>query len=748
MKIGLRDALAKHAYAEYRRRLDAYAVMDYYAAEHCSEVPGADGTTEIMHSCLLDRVEPHHSNGDQNPSACVNVDKKTFVCFAIGYGCDLMHLIAKMEGKDSIVEALPDIEQFLVGKTSDRNAFRAEIEALFAKPGLSPVEIPTYHDRILSPWAGTHPYLGERGITVEAVDKLRLCYDSRENRIVFPHFWEGKLVGWQKRAIPNRPGKWVGTSPDWPKYRSCVPVDTEILTNRGWLYVDDIDSDDLIASVDRSGVVSYGPLLGINRYHHSGDLIKISSKLGDQLVTGNHSVFYRRYGAQSRAEQRGSKRKYVRRTEDSKMCPICGIWKRYPDDYPVFPSGVFNYCKECHRPKMVVDDEMCSVTATDLMQGDFPGVHEFDFPLSAFGGLDTTMQIDSIGGDAVAELLGWILAEGTITDRDVRIYQTKADGVARIEELLILAQVKYSTHIRSFEHNGMFPRQGYAESWDGRSCTDCTFVISKGDPLYIKARTFLGKNKVPPWEWIFLPRDEAVALFEGFRKGDGVKWNRNSTSVYQKDVRVLDFFQALCVRLGWRTKLNETALYVCKRNSVRLAKSKRKAWLSKIDFCGEVWCPTTIDGTWVARRDGHVFVTGNSAMMPKSETLYNFDIASGYKSVIVVESPISVAKAVSLGIDNVVATFGAKVSDRQVELLSRNFDQVFVWFDADPAGRAGEVRLIEHLWGASVRVIVPQEGRDMADSQTQDDILAMVASSVPAVLRLPKRERRGRVRRH
>lgn len=221
MKVGLADMANRQLYQEYRDRLDARAVLEHYGAENCTETSGGEGTTEIIHSCLLDRVEPHHTHGDRNPSAACNLDKKLYTCYAGGWSGDLFHLIAKLEGKETLAEALPVIASFLTGATVERaEDFLAQCELLFSSPSIGLIEIPTYHERFLRPWSMIHPYLyEERGITVEAATKLRLGFDETENRIVFPHFWQGKLVGWQKRVIPARPG-WPGTVPDYPKYRN------------------------------------------------------------------------------------------------------------------------------------------------------------------------------------------------------------------------------------------------------------------------------------------------------------------------------------------------------------------------------------------------------------------------------------------------------------------------------------------------------------------------------------------------
>ena len=219
MKVGLDFLANRSLYRDYRRRLNVREVMDHYGAENRYEVLGADGTTEIIHSCLLDRVEPHHRNGDQNPSAAINVEKKTFICYNY-WGGDLFHLILKMEGKERLSDIIPLVGDFLDGATVEGEDFSKEIEGILSHDSYL-IELPEYSPKILEPWGFSHPYIRERGITLEASSKLDVGYDPQINRIVFPHFWDGKLMGWQQRAIPPDP-RWPGSSPQAPKYKNST----------------------------------------------------------------------------------------------------------------------------------------------------------------------------------------------------------------------------------------------------------------------------------------------------------------------------------------------------------------------------------------------------------------------------------------------------------------------------------------------------------------------------------------------
>lgn len=214
---------ADSQYDEYLRRLDARKVLEHYGVENDHDEVTDRGETEVIHSCLLDRIDRHHNNGDQNPSAACNLDRKLYVCYSY-WGGSMFHLIQKMENKTSFADIVPILAPLLGDATAEPDQFRAEMEsrlaAFLATPTAYTADLPGYSDRVLAPWALIHPYLHERGIDSDTASALQIGWREDDNRIVIPHFWDGKLVGWQARAVPDRPGQWPGTAQPNPKYKS------------------------------------------------------------------------------------------------------------------------------------------------------------------------------------------------------------------------------------------------------------------------------------------------------------------------------------------------------------------------------------------------------------------------------------------------------------------------------------------------------------------------------------------------
>ena len=211
---GMASLTQERMYQRYLQALDAREVLAHYGAEHITEQPGENGTTELVHSCLIDRVEPHHKNGDANPSASVNIEKRKFICYASNWRGDLFHLIMKMEGKETFSDGLLAVSDLIHGGPDNEQDFKTKLIKAMEAPGAYIIALPSYGDSMLASWRQwtmPHPYLTSRGITEDTVEALQLGWDEQENRIVFPHFFKGKLVGFQKRAIP--PGHWP-PSPD------------------------------------------------------------------------------------------------------------------------------------------------------------------------------------------------------------------------------------------------------------------------------------------------------------------------------------------------------------------------------------------------------------------------------------------------------------------------------------------------------------------------------------------------------
>ncbi len=102
----------------------------------------------------------------------------------------------------------------------------------------------------------------------------------------------------------------------------------------------------------------------------------------------------------------------------------------------------------------------------------------------------------------------------------------------------------------------------------------------------------------------------------------------------------------------------------------------------------------------------------------KSNVLYNLNFAKDHiraeNAVYVVEGYFDVISLWQAGVRNVVASSGTAFSAQQARLLARFAEEVFLFFDADSAGRTAALRSVDVLYdgGLEVRVVVAPPGED------------------------------------
>ena len=130
---------------------------------------------------------------------------------------------------------------------------------------------------------------------------------------------------------------------------------------------------------------------------------------------------------------------------------------------------------------------------------------------------------------------------------------------------------------------------------------------------------------------------------------------------------------------------------------------------------------------WVARKVQNVEGVSkykNSKGFPRGQWLYNLDNTRMHPRIYVVESPMSVLVLKSRGIENVVATFGAKISVSQLELL-RNFKEVTVFMDGDAPGWNARSQIVSGLQDfTKVNVIDTPDGEDPASLTQVPSVLS------------------------
>lgn len=188
---------------------------------------------ELIHGCVLPRG--NHQNQQRDPTASLNWDKLTYKCLGCGSGGGLLWFIATCR-KTTTAQAREwlNSNQGLGNSVMALNDLLRYFDALYSQKGAQYEPIPTYSEKVLAPWEWFHPYMTEmRGVPEATYERFRLGYAEKyewsekqfSERIVIPHFWQGKLVGWQTRRLWEDGSPKYVSSPAFPREQTLYNYD-------------------------------------------------------------------------------------------------------------------------------------------------------------------------------------------------------------------------------------------------------------------------------------------------------------------------------------------------------------------------------------------------------------------------------------------------------------------------------------------------------------------------------------------
>ncbi len=233
--------------------------------------------------------------------------------------------------------------------------------------------------------------------------------------------------------------------------------------------------------------------------------------------------------------------------------------------------------------------------------------------LSPYDQVITSAEWEDMGGltpvsPAMATLIGWYLTEG---------HEPKHRGYSVEISQSLTANPRKVDDIRSAltDVEAEFEEATFEREYRGKLVSQTNFRIHGF--VAAKLRELCPRKQFPIgvllWDTTLLRR-----MFNAIIAGDGNIRSDNRKFFTQKDKGRLDVFQAIAVRLGYGAGIfrrvdGRSAVSVYDNKTSRaLRDSSGRSLLSNVFYTGVVWCPQTPDTTFVARRNGKVFITGNT----------------------------------------------------------------------------------------------------------------------------------------
>lgn len=218
----------------------------------------------------------------------------------------------------------------------------------------------------------------------------------------------------------------------------------------------------------------------------------------------------------------------------------------------------------------------------------------YDFPLASFYDGDTSI------GEDWAELVGWFLTDGYIKGSDCYLTQSKPDTLLKLRTLLDSMGVEYREWSR--------PKKDKDGSY-GHYHDEHRFYFLV-DSVVAKRMKELIPNRKPTNQLLHLKLVEKQRLLLGLCLGDGSfdKEYGHYSSIHKPYQDFKEWIQTLLHLMGIVGTISDNYVALKYSTSIQVISEDR----SLKDYFGKIWSIETERTNYIARRNGHIFITGNS----------------------------------------------------------------------------------------------------------------------------------------
>ena len=328
----------------------------------------------------------------------------------------------------------------------------------------------------------------------------------------------------------------------------CVPIDTEILTRRGFKRHDELTVGEDVLAMDHSdGTVHWTPLEAVNVFDFDGEL------LGSE------------YG-------RGHRDNTILFTENHRWPVITAVGGH---DYTRL-DGTTGHTEGGGKRKFLEGKDLKKWHSVPTA-GDYQGK-------------------ESLLSPRLAAILGWVVTDGHFRRRD-----TCTNPLRGWEMIVYQSPKKHLDEIIALL--GTKPRKPHPE-------TGVVAVPVSQTDIKALIEHFRHKDDMPGIV-AELSREAADAMYDAMVKAEASTHPETGVVHFGQEgpgnAPVLEAFQMLCFMTGRAANISGRGCYVRKSNGWYPGNG-----LGKVPYRGQVWCPTTKYGTWLMRRNGNAIFTGNS----------------------------------------------------------------------------------------------------------------------------------------
>ena len=353
--------------------------------------------------------------------------------------------------------------------------------------------------------------------------------------------------------------------PSTDMHRDCYDINTRILTENGFKYYDEITEQEKIAQYNpETDKIEY--VLPLKRicYHYTGEMFQLKNRNLDLLVTPNHRLYLKKIKKQYdvlRANTCTNGRYYFRAAATTQK---------------VIPSQTFHFSAAYGT-----------------------GVNKKKKYHESF----------DIKTNDMFELLGYLITDGHFKYHKqgayrINLSQHKEPHRTKMKECI--DRIKSYTNFTFHETKNM---------WAMSNKVFCNWLC-----------THFGGNKINrklPDFIKYAPLKQLQIFFSACLLGDGnATTSKNAGTFCAISEQLVDDFQFICLRLGYKTHTRKSALKGGRTVQVYCININYKKEFSlqwnnesvkKVPYTGKVFCFTVPTGLLIVNRNSHISIQGNSA---------------------------------------------------------------------------------------------------------------------------------------
>lgn len=380
-------------------------------------------------------------------------------------------------------------------------------------------------------------------------------------RVSFSHMQHEKnKLDWQGSQIPL-----IGFD---ELSHFCLTPDTDVLTNKGWKNITELNKNDKVASLDKNENIEYKDVIELYSFNYNGKLKSINQRNGVSFrATPNHKAVVMKQLPNSKKEKGKSR---------------MNGWK--------FKS--VKELKGCYIPR---SGKFKGRKAKDIV---------LDIPKGRGHG-NNSNNVKIIKIEVWLSFLGWYFSEGCSYEMNNR---TKSPVVS-------IRQTKKENYKELID---LFNNLGY------RWCltSDGQFRINSRQ-LFNILKPFGNSHQKRIPKWIFNASKKQQKIFwDSFVKGDGSIGKTGVTSIGLCNEKLIDDLQIIAFHIGLvatkgysKTKTGFDVWRITASKCSNYNFVKKTQWYEE-NYNGKIYCPEVKDNNnFLIRHNGRICWTGNSKSM-------------------------------------------------------------------------------------------------------------------------------------